>query len=56
MNITEDVVESVACKILRSLGPGGKDSGDLHGWLLKFGEDRKRLCISVESFVEFLAN
>ena len=28
----------------------------LHGWILKFGEDSKKLCISVEIFVEWLAN
>ena len=38
------------------LVPGGTDSEYLQGWLLKFGEDRKRLRISVEIFVFWLAS
>ena len=56
MNITEDVVKLVARTLLGRLGPGGRDSGDLQGWILKYGEDRKRLLISVEMFVDWLAN
>ena len=36
-------------------GPNGTDSEDLQGWMLKF-RDHKKNCISVESFVDQLAN
>ena len=47
MNIKEDVVESVARKLLGSTGPSGTNSGALQGWLLKFGDHSKKLRISV---------
>ena len=56
MDITDDVVESVARKCLGSPVPGGTDSEALHGWLLKFGEDSKRICTSDEIFVNWIAN
>ena len=37
-------------------GPGYIDSEALQGWLLKFGEGNKKLCIDVEMFVDWLAN
>ena len=46
----EDSVESVAQKRWGSYGPGGTDSEDLQGWILKFGEYRKRLRTSVDFF------
>ena len=55
-DITEDAVKLVARKLLGSSGPGGTDSEALHGWLLKLGDDSKRLCTSVEIFVDWLAN
>ena len=45
VDITEDVVELVARKLLGSLGPGGTDSEGLHGWVLKFREDIKKIVI-----------
>ena len=56
VDIMEDVVESVSQEILGGSGPGGKDLEALQGWLLKFGEDSKKLRISAEIFVEWLAN
>ena len=56
VDIMEDVVESVARTLLGSLGPGGTDPEALQGWILKFREYRKKLCISVEIFVDWLAN
>ena len=56
MDITEDVVNLVAQKLLGSSGPGGTDLEALQGWLLKFREDRKRLRNSVKTFVDWLAN
>ena len=40
VDIMEDTVES-SKKLSGSLGLGGKDSENLQGWILKFGEDRK---------------
>ena len=42
--------------ILGIAGPGGADSEALQEWLLKFGDNSKKNCISVESFVEWLVN
>ena len=53
--ITEDMAKSVARKLSGSSGPGGTDSEDLQGWILKFGEHSKRLCSSVETFVEWIS-
>ena len=50
VDITEDVIKSVAQKILGSSGPGGTDSEYLQGWLLKFGQDSKKLRTSVKFF------
>ena len=47
VDIMEDVVKLVAQNLLGSLVTGGTDSEALQGWLLKFGEDSKKLCISV---------
>ena len=52
----EEVVESVVRKLLGSAGHGEMDLEALQGWLLKHGCHRKQLRISVEYFVEFLAN
>ena len=51
-DITEEALESVAQKKLGGSGPGGTDSEELQGWLLKFGEDCTRLRTSVETFVD----
>ena len=56
MNITEDVVKLIARKLLGGAGPGGTDSEALQGLLLKFGDYSKKLCISVEYFVKWVAN
>ena len=50
------MVKSVAKKIQESLVPGGMNYEALQGWLLKFGEDRKNICISVEVFFDWFAN
>ena len=52
----EDVVKFVALKLLGSSGPGGTDSESLQGWLLKFGEDSKKIRISAEIFFDLPAN
>ena len=52
INITEEAVESVACKLSGASGPGGTDSEALQGWIMKFGEDISRLRTSVETFVD----
>ena len=51
MYIVDDVVKSVARKLSRSAGTSDTDTGALQGWLLKFGDHRKTLRISVEYFV-----
>ena len=51
VNITEEAVESVARKLLRSPNTGGTDLEALKGWILKFGEDSTRLRTSVEFFL-----
>ena len=56
VKITEDAVGSVAQMFLGNSGPGGTDSEELQGWLLKFGEDSTRLRTSVETFVDCLSN
>ena len=56
IDITEEAVESVARKLLRSSGPGGTDSEALQGWLLKFEEDITRLHTRVVTFIDWLAN
>ena len=56
VDITEDVAESVAQIILGGLSPGGTDVEDIQGWILKFREDSKRLCTSVETFFDWLSN
>ena len=50
VDITENVIKSVACNLTGGSGPGGTDSGGLQGWLLKFREDSKTFRISVEIF------
>ena len=56
MDIIEDVVKLVTQNILGVLGPSGTDLEALHGFLLKFGEESKRLCTSVEFFVDWIAS
>ena len=56
MDIMEDVVESFARKLLISSGNGGMDSEALQEWLLKSREDSKKLCTSIEIFIDCLAN
>ena len=56
VDIIDDVVKSVARKLSGSLGPGGTDLEALQGWILKSGEGSKRLCTSVENFVNWLSN
>ena len=56
MDITEDVVELVMRKLLGGLALKVRTS-KLYMWLLlKFGEDRKKLCTGVGIFVDWLAN
>ena len=56
VDIMENVVKSVARKLYGIIGTGGIDPEDLQGWLLKFWYHRKNNCVSVESFVAWLAN
>ena len=51
MDIMEDVAKSVARKLSGISDPGGTYLEALHVWLLKYGEDSKKLHISVEIFV-----
>ena len=50
----EDVVKSVAPKLSVGTGSGGTDLEYLQGWLLKFGDHSNTLCISVESFIDWI--
>ena len=56
VDIMEDAVESVTQKLLGSFGPGVKELEALQGWILKFGDDRKRHRTSVETIVKCLEN
>ena len=56
VGIAEDVVKSVARKLLGSAGAGGTDLDALQGWLIKFKDHSKKLHVSVETFVEWLAD
>ena len=55
VDITEDVVESVARKLSGIAGPSGTDSEVLQGWLLKFGDHSINLSVNVRYFVDCLA-
>ena len=52
----DDVVESIARKRSGSSWNVGMDLEVLQGWLPKFRDDRKKLCISVELFLDWWAN
>ena len=56
MDITEEAVESVARILWGSAGPSGTYLEALQRWLLKFGDYRRKLRISVKSFVDWMAN
>ena len=56
MDITKDVVELVARKLLRSAGPDGTNLEALQGCLLKLGEHRRDILISVEFSMDWLTN
>ena len=50
MNIMEDVVESVAQKVLRSLAPSGTNLDALQWWVLNYGRKAKK-CVLVLKFL-----
>ena len=52
----KDAAKSVTRKRSGSYGHRGADSEALQGWLLKFLEDRKILCSSVDNSVEWIPN
>ena len=56
VDIMEYVVKLIMQKLSRGTGPGGTDSEALQGWPLKFGDHSKKLHISVEYFVAWIAN
>ena len=44
-DITEDMVDLVAWKLSGSAEPGGTDSEELQGWLLKLGDHSKTIVL-----------
>ena len=56
VDITEDVVESIVWNCSGSSWNVGMDLEALQGWLPKFRDDHKKLCISVELFLDRWAN
>ena len=56
VDISEGVVKLVARKLWASLGPSGMDLESLQKQILKLWEDSKNIYISVEGFVDWLAN
>ena len=52
----EDAVTLVARTRFGVSGPVGTASESLLGWILKFGEENKRLRTIAESFVDWLIN
>ena len=56
VEITKDMVKLVAKKISGSSGPGGAYSEYLRGFILKLGEDGKKLFTTVEILVNWLVN
>ena len=56
IDITEDLVKSVAPELSGSTGSGDTDSEYLQGWLLRFRKHSKKRSISVKYFVEWIAN
>ena len=55
IDITEDVVESVARKLSGSAVASGMDIEALQGWLVKLGDHSRKLCANVKSFVDSLS-
>ena len=56
LNIAEEALKLVTCKLYGCSGPGGTDSEELQGWIMKLGEDSKGLRTSVKTFVDWLAS
>ena len=56
MDIMEDMVKSVVLKLSEILVTGNIDSEALQVWILKFGEDSKRLRTRMETFIKWIAN
>jgi hypothetical protein len=56
IDVTEDVVESVARRLRGCAGPSGTDSLSLQHWLLRYGESSRQLRVAVADFVDWLAN
>ena len=50
------VVKYIMQKRSRSSVPRGAYSEAPQGWVLKYGEDRKKLCTSVDIFVDYMFN
>ena len=56
VDITVEAVKFSARKLSGSCGPGGMDLEVQLGWILKLRENSARLRISVETFIDWLAN
>jgi len=56
VEVTAEIVESVASKLSGGAGPGGTDAVTLQNWLLRYGVASERLRISLASLGAWLAN
>ena len=56
VDITDDMVMTVARRLLGGAGPGGTDSVALQHWILRFGAASAEMSLIVGDFVEWLGN
>jgi hypothetical protein len=56
VEITVDVVETVAARLSGAAGPGGTDAVDLRNWLLRFGAESEGLGRVMAKLTEWIAN
>jgi hypothetical protein len=56
VDITAQMIETVAPRLSGSAGPGGVDSVDLQNWLLRFGKESLALQEEIAEWASWLAN
>ena len=56
LDITEDVVETVASRLSGAAGPGGTDAVALQNWLLRFGAESEQLRRELAAWAHWLSN
>ena len=56
VNVSSDIIESVATRLTGAAGPDGVDSVDLKHWLLRFGKESEALRQELAHWTDWLAN